>query len=318
MSIQATVLATKTPRKEGEWVKIQVRLNWSYQRASFPLHVIEAKHWDAKNKLVKKVRGNDELERVRRDVQNKVDFYEDKWRELDRLMPGFTAAEFKAYVSGELDPLNKTTMTFLSWVEEHIDNFDDKLLPGKTYKGATNTKKKYQGSLKYLKLFAEETGEELTWANMNHEFVAKLKKWRLSKGAYYMRNRDNTDPVSHNTIAKLVKDVRGWITRARKMGVHDFRHTDHAEWSITAADPLRFALSKQQLQDFFAHPLPDGSWKQDASAGFEIFLWCSVVSANGSAICRAASTSSTRTQMPSSSTSLPRRPRPRCRFQSSR
>ena len=263
--MNTSVTAEKSQKKGADFVRLSIRLNWPNHRFQQGMGSCEAKYWDHTKKQLKVPRGKDATRISNMDtyIQNERMRLKRMWLELKSIQGDFTAAEFRAYVNGEFDPLNKTTRTFLSWVEEHVKTFDDKLLPGKTYKGAMNTKKKYQGSLKYLKLFAEETGEELTWANMDHEFVAKLKKWRLSKGAYYMRNRDNTDPVSHNTVAKLVKDVRGWITRARKQGIHDFRHTDHDEWSITAADPLRFALSKQQLQDFFSHPLPDGSWKQD-------------------------------------------------------
>lgn len=267
--VNVSVLATKAPtKKEGEWRRVMVRLNWGPHRAQFGSgFMIEADDWDAKEKWVRLMSGKSdkakELKQLSSRLRKQMEELQDRWEELHRILPTFTGEQFRAYLDGTFDPLNKTTETFEDWVKKHIDTFDQKLLPGKSYKGAVNTKKKYQGSLKYILAFAEETKEPLTWDNMDHVFVAKLKEWRLSKPARYITNPESTDPVSHNTVAKLIKDVRGWITRARKDGVHDYRYTDHSDWSISASDPIRFALSKQQLADFSAHPLPDGSWKQD-------------------------------------------------------
>lgn len=267
--IEASIRAKKTTKaKGGEWVKLMIRLNWDGQRAAFGSGlVIPAEDWDADAGWIRSMRGRSdkaiELNNQRAHLRKEKEKREQQWQDLKRVMPTFSAAQLKAYVAGEFDPVNKTKEKFETWVKRHIETFDQNLLPGKSYKGAVNTKKKYEGSLKYLLKFAQETGEPLTWANMDHEFVAKLKAWRVSKPARYITNPDSTDPVSHNTVAKLVKDVRGWITRARKQGVHDFRHTDHPEWSISASEPLRFALSQQQLAEFFEHPLPDGPWKQD-------------------------------------------------------
>ena len=105
--------------------------------------------------------------------------------------------------------------------------------------------------------FSEETGEALTWENMDAEFVKRMKEWRTSKPANFFRKgyKDDT-AVAIGTVRRWVKTVRSWITQARALGVHPFDHHLHPEWKVSEGDVLRFALTSQQLRDFFEWEVP--------------------------------------------------------------
>lgn len=260
MRIEATLMGRPTPRKKvkGEWVNVIIRMNWQGQRTSFKGGVIEAKFWDRDTKSIKRVRGNTELANIKQHIQDKKSDLEKKWMELNALSPGFTASQFKAYVAGELDPVSKVQQSFTSWVKEHIKSFTKKPLPGRTRAGQKSTQGKYNTALALLELFHEETKEPLTWENMDHNFPAKLKAWRMSKPAHFLRSPKDTTPVSHNTVSKWLKIIRGWITRAKRQGVHSFDFTSHPEWTLTEEDVVRWAITEEELIQFLEFDIKDG------------------------------------------------------------
>ncbi len=260
MIIQSSLMARATPRKKvkGEWVKVMIRLNWKGQRVSFGSHVIEAKHWDSDRKQIKHLRGNADLAQKRSHIEQRRAYYEQQWAKLHALKGDFTAADFKAYLEGDLDPVRNTRMDFLPWVTQFIHDFDSRPLPGGTKAGAKATKKKYQSDLMILEHFAADQDEELSWENMDASFCRKMRQWRAKLPANYFRpGYAHTSMTSEGTIGRWVKTVRGWITRARSEGIHSFDHHLHPEWTVKEADVLRFALSEKQLQAFLDWEVPD-------------------------------------------------------------
>lgn len=260
MSIQSSLVARATPRKKvkGEWVTVRIRLNWKGQRVSFPSHVIEAKHWDADLKHIKQLRGNDDLAKKRRHIEQRRAYYEQQWEKLHALKGDFTAAEFKAYLEGDLDPVRNTRMDFLPWVTKFIHEFDERPKAGGSKAGAEATKKKYLSDLKILEQFAADQDEELSWENMDARFCREMRKWRAQLPANHFRpGYAHTSLTSEGTIGRWVKTVRGWITRARNEGIHSYDHHKHPDWTVKEADVLRFALSEKQLQAFLDWEVPD-------------------------------------------------------------
>lgn len=217
-----------------------------------------AKHWDDKQKHVKLIRGNRELRDAHAAITRKQVEKEQDWNRLNSLQKEFTAAEFKAFLDGDLDPVAGTKMDFLPWIIGFVNDFDKTPLPGQSKTGTEATRKKYQADLRILEQFSAETGEALSWANMDHKFCQEMRKWRSGKPANYFRHGhlDNSR-TSEGTVGRWVKTVRGWITRARSLGIHSFDHHKHPEWTVKEADVLRFALSQKQLMNFFEWEIPE-------------------------------------------------------------
>ena len=257
--MKSSLIFRKDPRLEGDRGYVKIRLNWGLHRASFGTgYTIEAKHWDDKLKHVKMIRGNQELRDTHAAITRQQVEKEQDWNRLNSLQKEFTAAEFKAFLDGDLDPVRGTKMDFLPWIIGFVNDFDKSPLPGQSKTGTKATRKKYQADLRILEQFAAETGEELSWANMDHSFCQEMRKWRSAKPANYFRHGhlDNSR-TSEGTVGRWVKTVRGWITRARALGIHSFDHHKHPEWTVKEADVLRFALSQKQLKSFFEWEIPE-------------------------------------------------------------
>ncbi|MDA9864042.1 hypothetical protein N9C70_03125 [Flavobacteriales bacterium] len=225
---------------------MEIRMHWDNIRSSFGTgHTISCKHWDAKTKHVKLLRGNQDLRDLHADITRQQAEKEQEWNRLHHIKKdAFTAAEFKSYLAGDLDPHQGTQMDFLPWVTRFVNEFDKTGLPGQTKTGTEATRKKYQADLRILEQFSIETGEELSWSNMDHNFCQAMRDWRAGKAANYFRHGYLDDSrTSEGTVGRWVKTVRGWITRARSLGIHTFDHHKHPEWTVKEADVLRFALS---------------------------------------------------------------------------
>ena len=246
----------KDSRKQGSWGHIKLRMSWDNQRVEFGTgHCIEVKHWDAKRTELKKAAA---LNDIRADLQLQAAALIKQWQKLAALKESFTAQEFKSFRQGDLNPVTGTTMDFLPWVTDFIANFDSKPLPGGSKAGSKATKKKYQSDLMILEQFSLETGQELSWQNMDHRFCREMRQWRASKAANHFRpGYADSTRTSEGTIGRWVKTVRGWISRARNEGIHSYDHHKHPEWTVREADVLRFALSQKQLQDFMDWEVPD-------------------------------------------------------------
>ena len=199
-------MARATPRKKvkGEWVKVMIRLNRKGQRVSFGSHVIEAKYWDTDLNHIKQLRGNDDLAKKRRHIEQRRAYYEEQWEKLHALKGDFTAAEFKAFLEGDLDPVRNTRMDFLPWVTKFIHEFDQRPKPGGTKAGAEATKKKYLSDLKILEQFAADQDEELSWENMDARFCNEMRKWRAQLPANHFRpGYSHTSLTSEGTIGRM-------------------------------------------------------------------------------------------------------------------
>lgn len=263
MNSIATISARKSEKAGGTFLRLMIRMNWGRERASFGTGItIEEKHWDEGRKWIKVMRGTTDqanlLRNLNAKLRKKVDYYEEQWTKLEAISGEFTAAEFKAYLDGDLDPVRGTTMDFLPWVHDFVANFDTKPLPGSSKAGTKSTKKKYMADLRILEQFSVETGEELSWQNMDANFCRKMRQWRASKPANYFRpGYADSSRTSEGTIGRWVKTVRGWITRGRSLGVHSFDHHLHPEWTVKEADVLRFALSQEQVQAFLDWEVPE-------------------------------------------------------------
>lgn len=249
---------------------IQVRIFWNGNRCQFGTgYSLEAKHWDTTTKHVKTRgeitvgdRGNEvklKLKDIHADITRQQTDLEREWNRLRMIKKDeFTAAEFKSYLAGDLDPHQGTQMDFLPWVTKFVNEFDKTALPGQSKTGTEATRKKYQADLRILEQFSIETGEELSWSNMDHNFCQAMRDWRAGKAANYFRHGYLDDSrTSEGTVGRWVKTVRGWITRARSLGIHTFDHHKHPEWTVKEADVLRFALSEKQLQAFLDWEVPD-------------------------------------------------------------
>ena len=177
-------------RRKGTWGFIQIRIFWQGQRCQFGTgHSIEAKHWDAKTKHVKLLRGNQDLRDIHADITRQQADLEREWNRLHHIKKdAFTAAEFKSYLAGDLDPHQGTQMDFLPWVTNFVNEFDKTALPGQSKTGTEATRKKYQADLRILEQFSIETGEELSWSNMDHNFCQAMRDWRAGKAANYFRH----------------------------------------------------------------------------------------------------------------------------------
>ena len=262
--IEASIRAKKTKRaKGGEWVKLMIRMNWDGQRVAFGSGlVIPAEDWDADAGWIRQMKGSSDkaklLKNQRTHLKNQKEQREQQWQELKTVMPTFTAEQLKAYVAGEFDHVNGVQQSFTTWVKEHIKSFTEKPLPGRTRAGQKSTQGKYITALALLELFHKETKEPLEWQNMDHNFAAKLKAWRMSKPAHFLRSPKDITPVSHNTVSKWLKIIRGWITRAKSMGVHSFDFTSHPEWTLTEEDVVRWAITEEEQTQFLKFDIKDG------------------------------------------------------------
>ena len=254
--MKASIYLLKRPNGRGN---LKIRLNWNGQRFEKASgHTIELKHWDSDLKRVKRLQKHPELKDIHADLVRQCDSLELSWKKLHHLNPGFTAAEFKSFLNGDLDPVRGTKMDFLPWVTQFIHGFDERPMPGGTKAGAKATKKKYMSDLKILEQFSLDQNEELSWQNMDASFCRKMRQWRASLPANHFRpGYAHTSRTSEGTIGRWVKTVRGWITRARSEGIHSFDHHLHPEWTVKEADVLRFALSEKQLQGFLDWEVPD-------------------------------------------------------------
>ena len=186
----------------------------------------------------------------------------EKAEELQSALPGFTAKQLVQYDKGELKVKagKMKQQSFLDWIHDHLETFDKVTMSGTARVGRTSTKMKYLSQLRVLKQFSEETGEALTWENMDADFCKKMRKWRVSKPAGFMgKGGSSQQRVSIGTVNKWVKTVKLWIAKARDMGVHTYDHHRHPEWTVREGEILRFALSAQQLKDFFAYEIPPGT-----------------------------------------------------------
>lgn len=262
--MKATITFKKQASRSATHGNLMIRINWKQQRCEFGTgHRIEEKWWDAENKAVKQIRGNQELRAINADLVKQITKLEDAWHQLDHLAESFTAAEFKAFLKGDYDPVTGTQVPFLTWVEDHITKFDSKPLPGQSKAGSTASKKKYRADLGILLAFAEESGEELTWENMDHNFCAKMRQWRSQKPANFFRpGYSSTTLTSEGTVNRWVKTVKGWITKARALGVHQLDHHLHPAWTVKEADVLRYALTKDELKAFCDWEVPDTPQEQ--------------------------------------------------------
>ena len=83
-----------------------IRINWGAQRFEAPTgHSIDVKHWDDKAKHVKLLRGNQDLRDIYADITRQQADLEREWNRLHHIKKDeFTAAEFKSYLAGDLDP----------------------------------------------------------------------------------------------------------------------------------------------------------------------------------------------------------------------
>lgn len=245
---------------------LKIRIEWAgKQRVEFGTgYTVPDQFWDKANRELKgpspTVVGEHTLGEIRMDVSTQMAEYIRTWRELDVLMKGdnFDARQFKGYLKGELDPINQVQESFETWVKRHISEFSSTPLPGHTRTGQKSTQAKYQTALDVLLLFSKETGEDLTWENMNHVFAKKMKAWRMSKPAHFLRIPGDTTPVSHNTVGKWMKVVRGFITRAKSLGIHKYDYTNHPEWTVVEEDIVRWSLTEQQLVEFLEFDIKDG------------------------------------------------------------
>lgn len=261
MKMNVSVTAEKSRKKGGDFVRLSIRLNWSGHRFQVGMGSCEAKYWDATKKQLKvPSRGKDanRINNIDTHILNESLRLKRMWFELKSLQGDFTPADFKAYLAGDFDPVKGTRMDFLPWVANFIDNFDTTPLPGSSKMGTHATKKKYKSDLTILEHFSLETGEDLTWENMDHRFCRKMREWRASKPANAFRpGYADYTRTSEGTIGRWVKTVRGWISRARNEGIHGFDHHKHPEWTVREADVLRFALSVEQLEAFLDWEVPD-------------------------------------------------------------
>lgn len=217
---------------------------------------LHPKFWDGERNTFKKTRDQEVKDKLAR-VQKKQVQIQDAMNRLAILRPGFTPKDLRAYLKGEMDPNKGVTVSFLTWAADHVENFDKRHLAGQTRTGSTATKKKYKTHLEMLLNFSEETGEALTWENMDADFVKRMKEWRTSKPANFFRKgyKDDT-AVAIGTVRRWVKTVRSWIMQARALGVHPYDHHLHPEWKVSEGDVLRFALTSQQLREFFEWDVP--------------------------------------------------------------
>ena len=249
-------LRTATTKLDGT-CPVLVRAFMNGQKVDFGTQEsLHPKFWDGERNTFKKTRDQEVRDKLAR-VQKKQVQIQDAMNKLAILRPGFTVKDLRAYLKGELDPTTNVKESFLTWVTDHVENFDKRALRGQTRTGSEATKKKYRTHLEMLLNFSEETGEALTWENMDAEFVKRMKEWRTSKPANFFRKgyKDDT-AVAIGTVRRWVKTVRSWITQARALGVHPFDHHLHPEWKVSEGDVLRFALTSQQLRDFFEWEVP--------------------------------------------------------------
>lgn len=246
----------KDSRKQGGWGHIKLRMSWDNQRVELGTgHCIQVKHWDTNRKEIKKLSA---VSDIRTDLQLQTASLIKQWNQLHAQMESFTAQDFKSFRRGDLNPKTGTKMDFLPWVANFIECFDTTPLPGSSKAGSHASKKKYKSDLTILEHFSLETGEALTWENMDHQFCRKMREWRASKPANAFRpGYADTTRTSEGTIGRWVKTVRGWISRARNEGIHTFDHHKHPEWTVREADVLRFALSQKQVLAFFEWDVPD-------------------------------------------------------------
>jgi hypothetical protein len=109
--MKSSLIFIKDPRLEGDRGYVKIRLNWCLHRASFGTgNTIAAKHWDDKLKHVKMIRGNQELRNAHAAITRQQVELEQDWNRLNSLQKKFTAAEFKAYLVRDLDPLRGKKM----------------------------------------------------------------------------------------------------------------------------------------------------------------------------------------------------------------
>ena len=118
MNSIATISARKSEKAGGTFLRLMIRMNWGNERASFGTGItIEEKHWDEGRKWIKVMRGSTDqamdLRSLNAKLRKKVDYYEEHWAKLEAISGDFTAAQFKAYLNGDLDPVRGTTMDFL-------------------------------------------------------------------------------------------------------------------------------------------------------------------------------------------------------------
>ena len=258
--MNTSVIAQKSTSKDGDFVRLNIRLNWSGHRYQVGMGLIEQKYWNDTTRQVKVPRGKDagKVNNIDTAIMNEKVRLKKMWAQLHHLQGDFTAADFKAYVAGDLDPVRGTKMDFLPWVTDFIANFDKKPLPGGSKAGSKASKKKYQSDLMILEQFSLETDQKLSWENMDHSFCREMRQWRASKSANHFRpGYADTTRTSEGTIGRWVKTVRGWISRARNEGIHGYDHHKHPEWTVKEADVLRFALTQKQLQSFLDWKIPE-------------------------------------------------------------
>ena len=247
-------------RKQHGKGMLTIRVSWNNQRVEFSQGSLDMKWWDQDGKRIKPGRGEEKeaINNLSRSIRAKITELEDQWYKLSHLREQFTAAEFKAFLNGSYDPVTGTQVPFLTWVADHIANFDKKPLPGQTKAGTKASKKKYAADLGILKAFAKESGEALTWENMDHNFCVKMRQWRSQKPANFFRpGYSSTTLTSEGTVNRWVKTVKGWITKARALGVHQLDHHLHPAWTVKEADVLRYALTIDELKAFCDWEVPD-------------------------------------------------------------
>lgn len=249
-------LRTSATKKDGT-CPILVRAFFNGLQADFGTkESLHPKFWDSDRGGFKETKDREVRDKEAR-VNRKRLVIEDAVNKLNILRPGFTVKELRMYLKGELNPNTNVKESFLTWVTKHVEDFDKRPLAGQVRTGSAATKTKYKTHLEMLLRFHEETGEALTWENMDADFVRRMKEWRTSKPANFFRKgyRDDT-AVAAGTVKRWVKTVRSWVSQARALGIHSYDHHLHPEWKVAEGDVLRFALTGKQLQEFFEWEVP--------------------------------------------------------------
>ena len=244
-------LRTSATKKDGS-CPILVRAFFNGLQADFGTkESLHPKFWDSERGAFKKTKDREVRDKEARVNRKRLEI-EDAVKRLDILRPGFTVKELRMYLKGELNPNTNVKESFLTWVTKHVEDFDKRPLAGQVRTGTASTKQKYKTHLEMLLRFSEETGEALTWENMDADFVRRMKAWRTSKPAnFFRKGYSDETAVAIGTVRHWVKAVRSWVNQARALGIHPYDHHLHPEWKVSEGDVLRFALTGQQLREFF-------------------------------------------------------------------
>ena len=215
---------------------------------------IEASLWDARSKNIHRRASGVDVSRTRLQMDEKSNEVSRQFQELVLALKRLpTSEEFRSYRKGHFDPVTGVKTPFEVYIQSFIDNFDRTPKRGDVVNGSVETKKKYQSHFNILRVFAEEEGEELSWANIDGEFCTKMKQWRSRQpaGRFTRANYDDRR-TAQTTVARWVKAVRGWLSMAYKQGIHPYRHFDQPQWSTVEGTVLRWVLTEAQLQAFRA------------------------------------------------------------------